>query len=106
MAEQMQVVSPLGGEVVARKGISPRLNDLNGKTVGEIWNGLFKGDKTFPIIRRLLKERFPDIKIVPFDEFPHVYGADNPTQQREYAIRLANMAKEKGCDAVISGNGA
>ena len=39
-------------------------------------------------------------------EFPHVPGSDNPTRQRELARSIAAAAKAKGCDAVISGNGA
>ena len=104
--EKIEVVSPAGGEAVAQKSVSQRLQDLNGKTVGEIWNGVFKGDQTFPIIRRLLKERYPGVKVVPFTAFPHIYGGDNPTEQKKLAKRLAALAKEKGCDAIISGNGA
>jgi hypothetical protein len=104
--ETIEVVSPAGGEAVAQKSIAQRLQDLNGKTIGEIWNGVFKGDQTFPILRRLLKQRYPGVKVVPFTDFPHIYGGDNPTEQKKLAKRLAALAKEKGCDAIISGNGA
>jgi hypothetical protein len=104
--DKFEVVSPLGLEAVAQSGSAPRLPDLKGKTIGEFWNGVFKGDITFPVIRKLLKERYPDIQIVPFDAFPHARGADSLTHQREFARELAALAKEKGCDAVISGNGA
>ncbi len=104
--ETIEVVSPAGGEAVAQKSIAQRLQDLNGKTVGEIWNGGFKGDQTFPILRRLLKQRYSGVKVVPFTDFPHIYGGDNPTEQKKLAKRLAALAKEKGCDAIISGNGA
>jgi hypothetical protein len=33
-------------------------------------------------------------------------GSDHPAKQRELAQKMAALAKEKGCDAVISGNGA
>ena len=104
--EKIEVVSPAGGEVVSQKQLAPRLHDLNGKTVGEIWNGVFKGNETFPVIRELLQQRFPGLKIVPYTEFPFRHGGDNPTQQKEHAQHLAVLAKEKGCDAIISGNGA
>jgi hypothetical protein len=104
--EKFEVVSPAGGEAIAQRSIAPRLQDLNGKTVGEIWNGVFKGDQTFPVIRRLLKQRYPAVNIVPYTEFPHIYGGDNPARQKTLAKQLAALAKEKGCDAVISGNGA
>ena len=104
--ETMDVVSPVGLQVVETEHIAPRLTDLNGKTIGEVWNGVFKGDVTFPSIRAALLARYPRVRIVPFTEFPYVKGADNPTAQRERARHIAALAKEKGCDAVISGNGA
>ena len=104
--KKFEVVSPAGGEAVAQRSIAPRLQDLNGRTVGEIWNGVFKGDQTFPVLRQLLKQKYPAVKIVPYTEFPHIYGGDNPTAQKQLAKQLAALAKEKGCDAVISGNGA
>jgi hypothetical protein len=104
--ERYDVVSPAGLEAVRAQGAAPRLDDLNGKRIGEVWNGVFKGDLTFPRIRALLKERYPAVTIVPYTEFPHAPGSDHPAEQRERAQRLARLAKEKGCDAVISGNGA
>ncbi len=104
--ETLSVVSPLGLQVVEAARTAPRLDDLNGKTIGEVWNGVFKGDVTFPLIRKALRERYPRARIVPYSEFPHLKGADNPAAQRERANRIAALAVEKGCDAVISGNGA
>jgi hypothetical protein len=101
-----EVVSPAGGESTDKRRVAERLPDLNGKTVAEIWNGVFKGDETFPVIRRALRDKYPGIRVVPYTEFPHFYGGDNPTQQRALAQELAALVKEKGCDAVISGNGA
>ena len=104
--ETLHVVSPEGLEAVKQSGAAPRLTTLEGKTIGELWNGVFKGDVTFPMIRALLKEKYPGIRIVPFTEFPHAWVSDNPTRQRELAREIAALAKEKGCHAVISGNGA
>jgi hypothetical protein len=58
------------------------------------------------VIRALLKAKFPRLDIIPFTEFPHAPGTDHPAEQREHARRIAALAREKGCDAVISGNGA
>ena len=58
MSDQMsklEVVSPVGLEVVRRSGSAPRLKNLDGKTIGEVWNGVFRGEFTFPIIRKLLQ---------------------------------------------------
>lgn len=102
----IEVVSPVGLEVVKRGSSARRLGSLDGKTIGEVWNGVFKGDFTFPIIRKMLQQKYPGLRIIPYTEFPHTPGSDNPTRQRERARRIAAMVKEQGCDAVISGNGA
>ena len=104
--ETFAVLSPVGGEVVKQGSVTARVAGLDGKTVCELWNGVFKGDVTFPMIRELLAERFPTARIVPFTEFPFLHGGDNPTQQKELAKALAARAKALGCDALISGNGA
>ena len=104
--EILEVVSPAGINAVKISGAAPRIDDLNGKTVCEVWNGVFKGDITFPMIRKLLKEKYPGVKIIPYTEFYHLPGSDVPQHQRELAQRIVAAAREKGCDALISGNGA
>lgn len=104
--EKLQVLSPAGLEAVKVRGVARRLGDLNGKTVGEVWNGVFKGDVTFPIIRMLLKAKYPGVKVIPYTEFYHLPGSDAPEHQRELARQIVATAREKGCDALISGNGA
>jgi len=104
--DRIEVVSPAGGEITDRVSVAQRLVDLNGKTVAEIWNGVFKGNETFPAIRRALQQRYPEVRIVPYTEFPHFFGGDNPTQQKAFAKEVAALVKDRACDAVISGNGA
>jgi hypothetical protein len=104
--QKLEVVSPAGFSAVKISGTSPRIDDLNGKTVCEVWNGVFKGDITFPIIRKRLQQKYPGVKIVPYTEFYHLPGSDVPAQQRELAQQMVAQALEKGCDALISGNGA
>ncbi|MBI2907317.1 MAG: hypothetical protein HYX92_06665 [Chloroflexi bacterium] len=99
------LVTPLGKSTVSGHIAAPRLQDLNGKTVGEIWNGSFRGNVTFPIIRELLKKRYPDIKVIPYTEFP-TPGTHGETESiQKAADTAALMAKQRGCDAVITGNG-
>ena len=102
---QMEVISPIGAEIVEKKTMAPRLDTLNGKTVCETWNEDFKGDFMFPVYRELLKERYPGVKVIPFSEFPISNHRATPAYQREAAKQIAKLAKEKGCDALISGNG-
>lgn len=104
--ERLAVCSPLGGEIVEQVAGAGRLGSLAGATIGELWNGVFKGDVSFPVIRQALLERFPTLNIVPFEEFPHLHGGDNPAQQNARAREVAEMARARGVQAVISGNGA
>jgi hypothetical protein len=101
-----KVHSPRGGETLVRCPIAPRLVDLASKTIGESWNGDFKGDRTFPLIRELLQARYPGLKFVPYTEFPYFHGADDPARQNELARAIALRARELECDALLSGNGA
>ena len=104
--DMVDVHSPIGIETVYQTGIAPNLATLNGKTIAESWNGDFKGDVTFPIIRALLQQQFPYLRIVPYTEFPYRHGADDPAAQKALAKDIALRAQALGCDAVISGNGA
>ncbi len=55
MNETVEVFSPIGAEVVTKGKSAPRLETLDGKTVGETWNDDFKGDFMFPVYRELLR---------------------------------------------------
>jgi hypothetical protein len=98
-----EVVWPLG-EYVPRPLVqpAPALTDLNGKTIGEMWDGVFRGDQIYPILNEELRKRFPDIKIVDHRTMGNTHG----TNEREYVADLPNLLQQQGCDAVISAVGA
>ena len=102
-----EVMSPLGQTVFEAKPAPKHFDTLNGKTVCEIWNGLFRGNVTFPIIREMLKKRYPDVKVIPYTELPvtpiNVQGVADSARRLE-AVKVA--LKEKGCDVVISSQGS
>ena len=105
--EVYKVVSPLGKTAVEMVPPGPRLKTLEGKTICEIWNGGFKGDETFPILRGMLKERYPNIKIIPYTEFPLTSIASLGPATIETVLGAVKEAILKNaCDAVITGNGA
>jgi len=103
--ETMSVISPIGAEAVEQKNLAKRLDTLNGKIVAEVWNEDFKGDIMFPIYRELLKERFPEVKIIPYTEIPFASLKGTPSYQREVLNEIIATLKAKGADAVITGNG-
>jgi hypothetical protein len=146
------VVSPLGDPTVKMIPMAPRLNTLAGKKVCMVWNQAFQSHVTLPAIAESLKEKYPDIRIIPYTEIdaaiqaagrkgaaPQPSGrrprpgtpfggrrpipgrgvppgprgpapagdaseADGDASAAEAAV-LQAVLKEKGCEAIISGNG-
>jgi len=102
-----KVVSPLGERSVTMLPPAPRLDTLKGKTICEISNTGYRSDEIFPFIEELLKKKYPTIKIVPYAEMPRCDVLDLSVDTRAKTIKaLIAAIKEKGCDAVIGGNGA
>jgi hypothetical protein len=98
---KLEVFAPTGSGRDSNKfTYARRLTDLNGKTIGEISNRLWEADRIFPFIREQLKHRFPDIKIVPYTEFPS--HADDIIDNEE----LGDLVMAKGVDAVIGSSAA
>ncbi len=77
---------------------APRLEDLRGKTICELSNYEWQTARIFPAIREQLQKRFPDVNIIPYTEFPGIYGVG--------ADVLSKVVREKGCDGAIVGNAA
>ncbi len=98
------VVSPLGDPTVDMIEMAPRLDTLAGKTVCLVWNHTFKSNITLPAIGESLKKKYPDIKIIPYTEIDAAIRATGGGFPADAATLRAAL-KEKGCDAVISGNG-
>ena len=97
-----EVLSPLGEFNVGVVPPVPRLADLRGKTICEVTNGLFKSEVTFPIIRELLQKRYPDIRVIPYTEFPVHYVQGSATQMLQWVDNTVALLLEKGCDAVAA----
>ena len=100
-----KVVSPIGESSARITTMAPRLDTLAGKTVCMVWNHSFKADVTLPAIAEALKERYPDIKTIPYDEMPMAPLPESPGGPRKESEALQAAFKARGCDAVIAGNG-
>ncbi|HTD90331.1 MAG TPA: hypothetical protein VK663_06695 [Burkholderiales bacterium] len=105
MNQKMAVISPEGLQLRTTSGVSRHLDTLEGKTIGEVYNNHFKGEQMFRAYRRLLKEKFPGVKIIPYDQFPTVYVGGDPVSQKKTAQDIAALAKKWQVDAIITGNG-
>ena len=101
----LKVVSPLGDETVEEITMAPRLNSLKGKTICLVANGSFKSNVTLSVIAELLSKKYPSAKLFPYTEMPRSFKAPAPGTTTKERIALEAAFREKGCDAVISGNG-
>jgi hypothetical protein len=103
MAEpRFGVVSPEGLTRVPERPARASLDDLNGRTICEVWDWLYRGDLIFEGLRDELRSRYPGIKIVGYENFGNIHGPDAARVLRQ----LPELLKEHGCDAVIAGVGA
>ncbi|PYN07260.1 MAG: hypothetical protein DME02_12585 [Candidatus Rokuibacteriota bacterium] len=96
------VVWPLAPSAAPSGVLAARSPELDGKTVGELWDYLFKGEEIFPLIRRALAARYPSIRFVEYERLGSTHGRD----EAELARTLPEALRKHGCDAVISAVGA
>jgi ABC-type amino acid transport substrate-binding protein len=98
-------VSPIGESTVKMTAMASRTETLAGKTICMVWNSAFKSDVTLPVIGEALKKQYPGVKIVPYTDMPNAFLPEPPGTPRKQSEALQALYKEKGCNAVISGNG-
>ena len=79
--------------------LAPRLDSLEGKTVAQLWDQLFKGDVVFELLEEGLKARYPGIKFISWRDFGSTHGGE----EKEVLAALPQRLKALGVDAVISG---
>lgn len=97
-----EVLWPRGTRQMKTKKLAPRLDTLNGKTIAQLWDFIFSGDKVFEALEEGIRARYPDVRFVSWREFGNTHGAN----EREIVAGLKQRFKELGVDAAISGMGA
>jgi len=90
---------PRGPRQQRARALAPRLETLEGKTVAQLWDQLFKGDVVFEILEEGLRARFPGVKFVSWRDFGSTHGGE----EKEVLAALPEKFKAMGVDAVISG---
>jgi hypothetical protein len=96
------VLSPLSRKAVQTTAAAARLPDLNGKTVAELWDVIFRGETIYPLVREYIRARFPRVKFVTYDAFGNFHGAREAQVTAEIPAKL----RAHNADAVIVGIGA
>jgi hypothetical protein len=96
------VLWPLSRKAIQKTAAAARVPDLNGKTICELWDVIFRGETIYPLVREYIKKRFPGVKFVTYDNFGNFHGA------REHIVMatIPEKLKHFKADAVIVGIGA
>ena len=90
---------PRGVRQQKTRALAPRLNSLEGKTIAQLWDYLFKGDEVFELLEEGLKKKYPGVQFVSWRDFGSTHGGD----EKDALAALPKRFKELGVDAVISG---
>lgn len=100
-SKEYEALWPRSPRQVGVKPLARRLETLDGKTVAQLWDYVFRGDEVFALLEEGLKKRYPNVKFVSYKEFGNTHGSD----EREVLNTLSRKFKELGVDAVVSGMG-
>ena len=103
MKSTESVLWPLARRAAKARALAPRVPDLNGKTICELWDVIFRGETIYPLVREHIRKRFPKVKFIEYTQFGNFYGA---REEQNIGERLPDMLREHHADAVIVGIGA
>ena len=96
------VLWPRAPRQMKRRALAPRLASLEGKTIAQLWDYVFRGDEVYQAIEDELRARIPSVKFISWREFGNTHGPN----EREIVANLPARLKELGADAAISAMGA
>ena len=99
--QQFEVLWPGGPSAVPTLPAAARLDTLNGKRIGFVWDRMFRGEEIFPYLEKQLRAQFPDAEFVGYDAFGSTFGGDEEAVLAALPARL----RELQIHGVISGNG-
>ena len=94
-----EVLWPRAPRQMQQRALAGRLDSLEGKTVAQLWDQLFKGDVVFDLLEKGMRERFPGVRFVSWREFGSTHGGD----EKAALAALPQRFEALGVDAVISG---
>jgi hypothetical protein len=95
-----EVLSPWAeADPIPLHGLSPRLDKLDGKKIGLLQNNKRAAPRILSVAERLLKEKFPDVRLSKFEARSFSVSSLEPARKGEFEDWL------KGMDAVIAAVG-
>jgi hypothetical protein len=98
---EYEVVWPRSERTIKIKPVAKRLDNLQGKTIAQLWDYIFRGDEIFPILEEELEKRFPGTKFINYN----VFGSTHGDKEHEIVASIPAKLKQYRADAVISGMG-
>lgn len=93
----LEVYDPTGSMAISQL-FTPRLDTLEGKTIGFVSDDLWEDARTFPVIKEYLEKTYHCTVI---DQYNFPQGVEALTAANN---GIPEMLKEHGCDAAIVGN--
>ncbi len=96
-----EVLWPRGKRVAEAGRFASRLDTLDGKTVGALWDWAFRGEQVFPALGKELARRYPGLKFVSYETFGSTLGGE----EARTVAALPDKLRQNGCDAVVSAMG-
>ena len=93
---------PRSPRQVELQPLAKRLETLEGKTIAQLWDFVFRGDEVYALLEEGLRARYPNIRWISYKEFGNTHGGE----EREVVASLARRFRELKVDASISGMGA
>ena len=92
---------PRSPRQVQLQPLAKRLDTLEGKTIAQMWDYVFRGDEVFALLEEGLKPRYPNIRWVRYKEIGNTHGGE----EREVVAAIPRKFRELKVDAVVSGMG-
>jgi hypothetical protein len=97
-----EVVAPTGLVPQDQVPINPHPTSLSGKTIGFVWDYLFKGPVVFDAVRHLIDDRYTGVRYIDYEHFGDIHGFDSTHVLDE----LADKVRGAGIDAAVVAVGA
>ena len=96
-----EVLWPRGPKTIEIAPLAARLDSLEGKTVCQLWDYLFRGDEIFPILEAELSAAYPNMNFVGYTTFGSTHGSE----EGQILADLPQTLADNKVDAIISGMG-
>jgi hypothetical protein len=97
-----EVVAPTGRVVQDDVPVNVHPSTLSNKTIGFVWDYLFKGPILFDAVRRLVDAQFSDVRYIDYEYFGDIHGLDSTRVVEE----LPDKLHAAGVDVAVVAVGA